>query len=257
MWNLRRIFGGFRTDSPATPSESRGARAHSARDADARDHGPAARAAAEAGEVVAAARLCILVVVLGLLAHRRDAPPLPPVDARHVHEHADLLDARLRAHARPAGTHARVCALLDRTPPPWPRRHTLRVAQGPCSYANDALATFGRPVPGGWRTWTWIDRSVAWFNVINLCGIVHSWPPPGPHPRRRCHAHTRACAHCSRDAANPRPRAIPSGLQGHSRTASASCSSRRVRLPTPSPNRTSARHGCPSPTAHRRFSPAS
>ena len=175
------------------------------------------------------------MVVLGLLAHRRDAPPLPPVDARHVHEHADLLDARLRAHARPAGTHVRVCALLDRTPPPWPRRHTLRVAQGPCSYANDALATFGRPVPGGWRTWTWIDRSVAWFNVINLCGIVHSWPPPGPHPHRRCHAHTH------------RAQSLLWRLQGHSRTASASCSSRHARSPTPSPNRTSARHSCPSP----------
>ena len=196
--------------------------------------------------------------MLGLLAHRRDAPPLPPVDARHVHEHADLLDARLRAHARPAGTHARVCALLDRTPPPWPRRHTLRVAQGPCSYANDALATFGRPVPGGWRTWTWIDRSVAWFNVINLCGIVHSWPPPGPHPRRRCHAHTRACAHCSRDAANPRPRAIPSLACRATRELHRHHAPRdmRGRLPRLQTERVRAIAAL-APTAHRRFSPAS
>ena len=60
--------------------------------------------------------------------------------------------------------------------------------QGPCSYANDALATFGRPVPGGYTAWTWIDRAVAWFNVINLCGIIRTWPVPGAASTPRAHS---------------------------------------------------------------------
>ena len=55
----------------------------------------------------------------------------------------------------------------------------MLILQGPCSYANDAVATFGYPVLGGDRLVVYVDRAVAWLNVVNMIGAVLNFPSNG------------------------------------------------------------------------------
>ena len=56
----------------------------------------------------------------------------------------------------------------------------MLMLQGPVSYANDAVATFGYPVPGGnQQLIVYLDRAVAWANVVNMVGAVLTFPNHG------------------------------------------------------------------------------
>ena len=55
----------------------------------------------------------------------------------------------------------------------------LLILQGPCSYANDAVATFGYPVLGGEKLVRFVDRACACSNFANMVAAVLAFPSDG------------------------------------------------------------------------------